>query len=156
MASTAPTADVAVRRTLLFGTQGRIYGCDIGLVREIVPVRPTTRLPGAPACVLGLINLRGTIVTVLDLAVRLGEREGVRRDGSIIMIEHGTKMVGVAVDDVMDVQMIADDRVQSAADAEGVDGALEAGGIVRGVGRLEDERVVILLELQTIIEQLLL
>ena len=57
--------------TLLFRVGGRLYGCDISDAQEIIPLRPMTRLPGAPAFVRGLINMRGTIVTVLDLRARL-------------------------------------------------------------------------------------
>ena len=80
MASTASTSEPAValppapraaRRALLFRVGAAVYGCDIDDIREIVPFRQATRLPGAPAYVQGLINLRGTIVTVLDLGVRL-------------------------------------------------------------------------------------
>ena len=54
-----------------FAIAGTVYGCDIGTVREIVPVRRATRLPGAPDYVRGLINLRGAIVTVIDLSRRV-------------------------------------------------------------------------------------
>ena len=49
----------AAARTLLFRVAGKVYGCDIDAVREIIPYRRATRLPGAPSFVQGLINLRG-------------------------------------------------------------------------------------------------
>jgi len=58
---------VVLAPTLLFRVRGATYGCDIGATQEIIPLRPMTRVPGAPAYVRGLINMRGTIVTVLDL-----------------------------------------------------------------------------------------
>src|SRR5688572_32361602 len=72
LASTVPTLDVPVRRLVLFRLGDRLYGIDLGAVREILPVRRATRVPGAPAYIAGLINVRGTIVTVLDLASRAG------------------------------------------------------------------------------------
>lgn len=136
-------------RVLLFALGDQTYGCDIATVREIIPQRRATRLPGAPAFVCGLINLRGTIVTVLDLGRRLG-RDAAKGDGSIILAELGTKLVGIAVDDVMDVRPLSEDEIESAT----ADDA--RGGIVRGMGRLNDERVVILLDVITLARQALL
>src|SRR5215208_2382665 len=106
----------AAARTLLFRVAGKVYGCDIEEVREIIPYRRATRLPGAPPFVQGLINLRGTIVTMLDLGTRLdpsrAPMRGADGGGSIILVEHGTKVVGVAVEEVMDVQAIAEEQVE--------------------------------------------
>ena len=83
---------------LLFSVGEQVYGCDIGAVREIIPQRAATRLPGAPPFVTGLINLRGTIVTVLDLGRRLERGDAARGEGSVILCEVGTKLVGLAHD----------------------------------------------------------
>ena len=129
-----------------------MYGCDIDCVREIIPWRRSTRLPGAPAHVQGLVNLRGTIVTVLDLAARL-EPEAASIDEShdgrsIILVDHGSRVVGAAVDEVMDVQAIAPEPVE-----EVTGGA--RGGLVRGLGHLEGD-VVVLLDIHMLITQVLL
>jgi len=139
-------------RTLLFRVGSRVYGCDIDCVREIIPWRRSTRLPGAPAHVQGLVNLRGTIVTVLDLAARL-EPEAASIDEShdgrsIILVDHGSRVVGAAVDEVMDVQAIAPEPVE-----EVTGGA--RGGLVRGLGHLEGD-VVVLLDIHMLITQVLL
>ena len=143
-----PTTDT---RTLLFRVAGSTYGCDIGMVREIIPWRRATRLPGAPAYVQGLVNLRGSIITVLDLGARLDPaREHVRdaTGGSIILVEHGPRTVGAAVDEVMDVREIEQEPVE---DASG-----EArGGLVRGLGHTGDD-VVVLLDIHRLITQVLL
>jgi purine-binding chemotaxis protein CheW len=154
LASTATTAEpnatpAAAIRVLLFALGGQTYGCDIATVREIIPQRKATRLPGAPAFVCGLINLRGTIVTVLDLGQRL-ERGAAKEDGSIILAEVGTKVVGIAVDDVMDVRPLTEDEIEAATADD------TRGGVVRGMGRLDDERVVILLDVITLARQVLL
>jgi purine-binding chemotaxis protein CheW len=139
-------------RTLLFRVAGSVYGCDIDCVREIIPWRNATLLPGAPDYVQGLINLRGTIVTVLDLGARLDPaREHVRdggNGGSIILVEHGTHVVGAAVDEVMDVQAVEQEPVEDAAGEA-------RGGLVRGLGHLEGD-VVVLLDIHMLITQVLL
>jgi purine-binding chemotaxis protein CheW len=144
----------------------RLYGCDIGGVREIIPARRCTRLPGAPHYVRGLTNLRGTIVTVIDLPARLGAARtapdaatpaasgGV--GGSIILAEYGSKVVGLAVDGVREVQKVAPSAVDSfdaVGDAAAAGVPAEA-GFVGGIAQLGGE-VVIVLDVQTILRQVL-
>jgi purine-binding chemotaxis protein CheW len=135
-------------RTLLFRVATRVYGCDIDAVREIIPYRRATRLPGAPPWVQGLINVRGTIVTVLDLGMRLDPARAPVQDGSIIMATQGTRVVGVAVDEVMDVQSIVAEPIDARED----DGPQ---GLVSGLGHLQDE-VVVLVSLHVLVTQVLL
>ena len=135
-------------RTLLFRVAERVYGCDIEAVREIIPYRRATRLPGAPPYVQGLINLRGTIVTVLDLGTRLDASRPPVREGSIILATYGARVVGVAVDEVMDVQAITEEPI-----------ATNTGdvprGLVRGLGHLNDG-VVVLVDIHVLVTQVLL
>jgi purine-binding chemotaxis protein CheW len=142
---------LAAARTLLFRVAGSVYGCDIDAVREIITYRRATRLPGAPPYVQGLINLRGTIVTVLDLGTRLDRDRPLIRDpgSSIILVEHGARVVGVAVDEVLDVQAIAEEPVDAGAGDS-------RGGLVRGLGHLEGDDVVVLIDIHTLVTQVLL
>lgn len=134
---------------LLCRVAGRVVGIELGTVREIIPARRPTRLPGAGAHVSGLVNVRGTIVTVIDLAVRLGRTDApAAGPGSIVLIEHGAKLVGVAVDEVLDVRRTAELELETEAEA------LVPGGAVRAVGRLDGE-VVALLDIHDIIAQVL-
>ena len=149
LASSETTLEsLSAARTLLFRVAERVYGCDIDAVREIIPYRRATRLPGAPPYVQGLINLRGTIVTVLALGQRLEVGREPVREGSIILAEHGTRVVGIAVDEVMDVQAITEEPiVLSAAEAPR--------GLVRGLGHLGDG-VVVLVDIHALVMQVLL
>lgn len=158
------------RRLLLFAAGGRIYGSDIGVIREIVPFRRCTRLPGAPPFVCGLINLRGTLVTVVDLAVRLaGGRSGddtpsaaadatSREGGSVVLVEYGSKVVGLAVDQVRDVQAVASAELEAvsvaAGDAASSDSARGGVAVYHGSGQLDGE-VVVVLDVHTILGQVL-
>jgi purine-binding chemotaxis protein CheW len=105
-----------------------------------------TRLPGAPAYVRGLINMRGTIVTVLDLGVRVDPSRAVTRDGSILLVRHGERLVGVVVEEVLDVRVL---------DIEDGDAAKSGGAIVRGVASV-DGRAVVVLDFAALITQVLL
>jgi purine-binding chemotaxis protein CheW len=141
-------------RTLLFRVGERVFGCDIEAVREIIPYRRATRLPGAPPYVQGLINLRGTIVTMLDLGRRLDAERPPVRDGSIILVEHGTRAVGVAVDEVMDVRFITEEPIApSTGQGRGAEDAPR--GLVRGLGHLDDG-VVVLMDIHALVTQVLL
>ena len=143
---------VADGRVLMFRLAGRIYGCSLSAVKEIIPYRSATRLPGAPPFVSGLINLRGTIITVVHLGRRLGVSEETRTDGSIILVEHGTKCMGFEVDEVMDVQALATDRMEATGE---VPGGESIRGIVKGMGHL-DGAVVIVLDVSALVGQILL
>ncbi len=140
---------LAAARTLLFRIGTSTYGCDIDAVREIIPYRRATRLPGAPPYVQGLVNLRGTIVTVLDLGIRLDPTREPVREGSIILAQHGSRNVGVAVDEVMDVQAVEESTVETGAGGEG------RGALVRGLGHLGDD-VVALIDIHLLVTQVLL
>lgn len=136
---------------------GRIYGCAIAAVREIVPFRRCTRLPGAPPYVCGLINLRGTIVTVLDLGLRLGGEPVNRTEGSVILVEQGARVVGLGVDELRDVQRFGAEEVEAADAGRRVEGG--SGGAtaatVRGIARVGPD-VAVLLDVGSIIRQALL
>ena len=153
MTMTEQEVPVADGRVLLFRLASRMYGCSLGEVREIIPYRPATRLPGAPPYVSGLVNLRGTIMTVVHLGRRLGVSDETRADGSIILVEHESKCMGFEVDEVMDVQPLATDRM------EAVEGAIPGGedvrGIVKGMGHV-DGSVVVVLDVAQLVGQILL
>lgn len=133
-------------RTLLFRVGERIYGCNIAAVREIVPWRASTRLPGAPAYVQGLINLRGILATVVDLGVWIDQERAPVREGSIVLVDHGTRQAGLAVDEVLDVQGIAPEPLDDISGGRG--------GVLQGVGRMDDT-VVILLDVRALVGQVL-
>lgn len=105
-----------------------------------------TRVPGAPAYVRGLINMRGTIVTVLDLALRLDPSSAPIGDGSILLLRHRDRLVGIVVEEVLDLRALEID--------EG-DAGPRRGTIVRGMATLDDAPVVVL-DLDALIKQVLL
>jgi len=135
--------------TLLFRVGQDLYGSKVTNAQEAIPLRKTTRVPGAPAYVRGLINLRGTIVTVVDLGARLDATRSVGDEGSILLVRQhgGDRIVGVVVDEVLDVRSLAIDESGAAA------GAL--GGVTRGLAMIDDTTVVIL-DLDALISQVLL
>lgn len=95
-----------MRRVLVFAIAGRTRCAPIDDVREIVPITPATRLPGAPQYVRGLINLRGTLVTVMDAALCLYGVAAGGADASILLVERRGRLAGVIVDNVFDIQSL--------------------------------------------------
>ncbi len=104
-----------MRRVLVFAVAGRTRCADIADVREIVPITATTRLPGAPLHVRGLINLRGSLVTVMDASLCLYGVPAIGAEASILLVERGGRVAGVIVDNVFDMQLIAEDELLGGA-----------------------------------------
>jgi purine-binding chemotaxis protein CheW len=96
-----PDAGAVTERMVLLAVDGYRIAVSIGKIREVIPARPYTPLPGSGHHVCGLINLRGRIVTVLDVAARLGLAPASSDPGhSLVVVEHEGKPVGLAVNDV--------------------------------------------------------
>lgn len=87
-----------------FTVAGLELGVDVTRVQEVLRHQPMTPVPLAPAMVTGLINLRGQIVTALDLRARLKlEARAADALPSNVVIRHGDAMVSLLVDDIGDV-----------------------------------------------------
>jgi purine-binding chemotaxis protein CheW len=115
-----------------------------------------TRLPGAPRFVRGLINMRGTIVTVLDLGQRLDPAREPITSGAIVLVRYGERLVGLVVDEVADVRQVVVDESSGGGIVRGlaVDaGADGEGGDADGRG---DAAAIVVLDLGALIQQVLL
>ena len=104
-----------MRRVLVFAVAGRTRCADVDDVREIVPITDTTRLPGAPRYVRGLINLRGTLVTVMDASMCLYGVPAEGPEASILLVERRGRLAGVIVDAVFDIQSLPVVEVEGGA-----------------------------------------
>ncbi len=86
-------------------------------IREIRGWTAATPLPHAPADVLGVMNLRGSVIPVIDLAAKLGVRSATHSDRSAIVVaEIGDNILGLVVDRVSDILSIGSDRIQPVPD----------------------------------------
>jgi len=118
------------------------YGVDILSVQEIIRHTGITRIPGAPAFVEGIINLRGKVIPIIDMRMRFGlsSREPDTRTRIVVFALSGG-VIGFLVDAVSEVLRIPADMVdQPPAVATGAEVQY-----IKGVGRL-DERLLILLD----------
>lgn len=98
------------------------YGVDIQVVREIRCYEAPTRLPGAPAFVRGVVNLRGVIVPVVDLRLRLGSASADCTPATVVIVlTVRERVVGAVVDAVSGVMDIAQDAIRQRPELEGAD-----------------------------------
>src|ERR1700761_4550311 len=119
--STDPTAATSVSQVLTFVIGDVTYGIDIPCVQEIRGWTAVTRLPQAPAEVLGVLNLRGAIVPVLDLRLKFGSSNVQYTPTTVIIVVSvtsatGQREFGMVVDGVSDVIDIAAQEVRPAPD----------------------------------------
>jgi purine-binding chemotaxis protein CheW len=101
------------REFITFEIAGQIFGLDIMAIREIRAWTPATRLPHVPHYVAGVVNLRGTVLPVVDLAARLGWQatEPTPRHAIIVTQVNGQAR-GLIVDSVSDIVTISQDDLQ--------------------------------------------
>ncbi len=98
-------------------------------VREIIPAGRSTRIPGAAAAVSGLVNLRGTLLTVVDARLAVGRADNGVAAESILVMEQGERSFGLAVDEVLDLVEVTADELAAGEGMPGVDpGVVEAIG----------------------------
>jgi len=132
--------DAAVVRLLVFRVGNLVCAAEADAVREILPRLSTTRIPGAPAVVAGLVNVRGTLVTVVEGWKALGqpapadggEGGGGAGKGTTVLLQVGAarKTIGFTVDEVIDMLAVSEDTLERREALPGVDPRL-----VRAVGR---------------------
>ncbi|MCC4616234.1 chemotaxis protein CheW [Xanthomonas campestris pv. asclepiadis] len=155
---TAQTPDVmpgdadAAAQYLTFQLDGETFAISILGIREIIQYRAPTPVPSMPACVRGVINLRGAVVPVVDLQSRLGRADSAISKRSCIVIlateqAQGPQVIGVLVDAVNAVIELADQDIEAAPSF----GTHIRRDLLRGMGKV-GERFVVLLEMEQVLQ----
>jgi purine-binding chemotaxis protein CheW len=147
--NTAPTLNSVELMAFRIGSQE--FCVDIVSVREIRGWTPATALPHSPDFVRGVINLRGVVLPIVDLAARLGlARVEPTSRHVIIVAQVGKQIVGLLVDAVSEILTVTDDMIQPTPDV-----ASEMAKIfVRGVLAI-NERMISLIALDEILPKTL-
>ena len=100
---------------LTFGVADEEYGLEILKVREIIRIMDITSVPHTPQYVKGVINLRGKVIPVVDLRMKVGMPEAERTDQTcIIVVEVDSVEMGIVVDSVSEVLNIAEEDIADA------------------------------------------
>jgi purine-binding chemotaxis protein CheW len=134
-------------KLVVFELAGAPYGVNVAQVQSIIPRQEIVTVPGAPSFVEGVVNLRGTIVPVVDMRRRFALPVPTDKQKAVIVIvelEH--LQVGLMVDKVTEVTKIAATDIEPPSPLlAGVDTAY-----LRGIGKVGEQRVIILLDLARI------
>jgi purine-binding chemotaxis protein CheW len=125
------------------------YGIEITKIREIILITEITRIPQTPHYVKGLINLRSTVIPVIDLRSRFGLAEGEQTDESRIMVLHvAQKTIGIVVDAVSEVLRVTPNQIAPPPPTVAGLGREYLTGLVK-----LDDRLLILLDTDAIFRQ---
>ena len=95
--------DPTTLRLLLFRLGPLLCAAPASLVREVIPADPPVRIPGAAAAVAGLLNVRGTLLVVMDGRRAAGLPESAVAPESVLILDRGDRAVGLTVDVVEDL-----------------------------------------------------
>lgn len=136
-------ADVAADEFLTFTLGEEEYGVEILKVQEIRGYDTVTRLPDAPDYIKGVINLRGTIVPVIDMRLKFGLHAEYNALTVMIVLNIADRVVGMVVDSVSDVIRLDPEQIRAVPElGVGIDRQF-----LTGIGTLE-ERMLILLDIE--------
>jgi purine-binding chemotaxis protein CheW len=134
----------ATREILVFVLGPDEYGVDILKVQEIRSYEKVTPIPAAPAYLKGVVNLRGTIVPVLDMRVKFGMADP-RYDAFtvVIVLKVAGRTIGIVVDGVSDVAQLAEGDVKAAPQL----GAVVDSSFLAGLAT-QNGRMILLLDIE--------
>jgi purine-binding chemotaxis protein CheW len=132
-----------------FRLDGETYGVNVMQVQEVLRYTEIAPVPGAPEYVLGIINLRGNVVTVIDTRNRFALKEGEVTDSTrIVIVEADEHVVGLLVDSVAEVVYLRQSEIENPPNA----GHDESARFIQGVCNKNDE-LLILVELEKILTE---
>ena len=135
---------VGAREYLTFRLDREEYGIDILKVQEIRGYEPPTRIANAPSFIKGVVNLRGTIVPIVDMRLKFSCGNAKYDTFTVVIILNlHQRIVGIVVDSVSDVMQLAPENLRAAPD---VDSVIDSDSVI-GLGSLGD-RMLILLDIE--------
>lgn len=138
------------RELIAFRIGEQEFCVNIMSVREIRGWTPATPMPHAPHYVLGVINLRGAVLPIIDLSLRLGMKPAEPTVRHVIIVAQvGAKIVGLLVDAVSDILTVTDENVQPTPD---IASEVEK-NYARGILAIEG-RMICMIELETLFPQI--
>jgi purine-binding chemotaxis protein CheW len=129
---------------LAFTLGAEEYGVDIQKVQELRGYEAVTRIANAPAYIKGVINLRGAIVPIVDMRIKLGVPDPAYDQFTVVVIlTIGASVMGMVVDSVSDVTTLAPEQIKPAPEL----GAAVEASYLLGIGTLEG-RMLILVDIE--------
>lgn len=134
------------------GVYEGIYGVNVAKVREIIRLPILTELPGTPSFIEGIFDLRGVVIPVVNLAKWMGvdAPEGVERNARVIITEFNNIQIGFVVHEAKRIRRINWKDIEPASFIDGAAG----GSKVTGVTRIEGDNVLLILDLESVVQEL--
>jgi purine-binding chemotaxis protein CheW len=151
MANTAQTrsSDDPVIQWVTFRLAGETYGINVMQVQEVLRFTDIAPVPGGSHHVLGIINLRGKVVTVIDTRLRFGLPQGEMNDNTrIVIIEASSHVIGILVDSVAEVVYLRQSEIDTSPNV----GNDESARYIQGVCH-KDGELLILIELDKMLTE---
>lgn len=138
------SGDDPVLQWVTFRLENETYGINVMQVQEVLRHSEIAPVPGAPSYVLGIINLRGNVVTVIDTRLRFGLSTAETTDQTrIVIIEAENQVVGIMVDAVAEVVYLRQSEIETTPNA----GNEESAKFIQGVCN-KNEELLILVDLE--------
>jgi len=129
------------QQLVVFDLNNEEYAVDISVVREIIQMQPITRLPDLPESVVGVIDIRGSVVPIIDLRSHLKmEKSAQTKETRIIIVNSKENELGIIVDAVTKVIRVSEDAFQSSDNMQ-LRGKHD---YLVGVAKIDDDLVIIL------------
>ena len=133
-------ANDQVLQWVTFQLEDETYGINVMQVREVLRYSEIAPVPGAPDYVLGIINLRGNVVTVIDTRSRFGLMPGEISDNTrIVIIEAEKQVIGILVDSVAEVVYLRSSEIDSTPSV----GTEESAKFIQGVSNREGQLLIL-------------
>lgn len=135
-----------LKQFVVFPLEDELYGVDIHQVMRIEKMLPLTRVPNAPPFVIGVCNLRGSVIPVIDLKQRLTLPSKLDENAKIIFVNVGKQVVGMTIDSSVDVTSIESDEIEpSPSLVTGIDSQF-----IQGVAKISN-RLLIVLDMERVL-----
>lgn len=144
-AQTSEVTEIARDQSLLqwmtFVLGDEVYGLDVMGIKEVLRYTDIAPVPGAPHYVLGIINLRGNVVTVIDARARFGlPPKEVTEETRIVVLETEVETIGILVDSVSEVVYLRQNEIEDAPNV----GSDEMSQFIRGVCNKNDTLAILI------------
>lgn len=141
--------DDPVLQWVTFQLEDETYGVDVMVVREVLKYQDIAPVPGAPDYVMGIINIRGTVISVINTRLRFGLPEKEPEENTrIVILEIGKHIIGIVVDSVAEVVYMKRSEIESAPQVNKDDSARFIQGVCH-----RDDQLIILVELDKLLSE---
>jgi two-component system chemotaxis response regulator CheV len=131
-----------------------IYGINVSKVREIIRIPVLTDLPGTPEFIEGIFDLRDVVIPVVNLAKWMGitQPEDIEKNSRVIITEFNNVLIGFIVHEAKRIRRISWSNIEPAEFLSGADSI--DGSKITGVTKIEDDNVLLILDLESVVQDL--